>query len=123
MVCLSNRWDFSSLNTFLCLMYSLGRFVSVLVAIRGFVLHRRICSCQRVLVLFCDWDRKRALAASGALKTMGSWVWSIHPLFQSIFGWVAANQGYPSIALCSPSSVRKNLMLVVVDPVWVAKSV
>src|SRR6266446_5534167 len=70
-----------------------------------------------------DLGRKHAFAALGALRTIGSWVWSIQPLFQSIFGWVAANQGYPSIALCSPSSVRKNLMLVVVDLVRNPRSV
>ncbi len=110
-VCLGSHWDFSSLNTFLCLMYSLGRLLSVLVAIRGFVLHRRICSWWGGLGWLHDWGKNRAFAASGALNTMGSWVWSIQPLFQSIFGWVAANQGYPSMALCSPNSVRKNCIL------------
>ena len=63
-----------------------------------------------------------ALAASDVLKTMGSYVWSIHPLLQSILGCTAANQGYPKIALCSPSCVRKNLMFVVVEPVRIARS-
>ena len=44
-----------------------------------------------------------ALAASEVLNMMGSWVWSIHPLFQSILGCTAANHGYPRIALCSSS--------------------
>ncbi len=65
----------------------------------------------------------RALTASGALSTMGNCVWSIHPLFQSIFGCTMANHGYPRIALCSPNCVRKNLMFVVVGPVRMARLV
>jgi hypothetical protein len=38
-------------------------------------------------------EENRALATSLVLKMMGSWEWSIHPLFQSIFGCIAANQG------------------------------
>ncbi len=64
-----------------------------------------------------------ALAVSGVLKTMGSCVWLIHPLLQSILGCMAVNHGYPRIALCSPSCVRKNLMLVVVVPVRIARLV
>jgi hypothetical protein len=44
---------------------------------------------------------------SGAQNITGSWVWSIHPLFQSIHGWKAANQGYPRITLFSPRLERK----------------
>src|SRR6266481_9183923 len=72
MVCFGSRWDFSSLNTFLCLTYSFGRLVSVVVAINGFVLHRRICSQWRGLAWLRDRGTNRAFAASGALKTMGS---------------------------------------------------
>ncbi len=64
-----------------------------------------------------------ALAVSDVLKMMGNCVWSIHPLLQSIFGCTTANHGYPRIALCSLSWVRKNLMLVVVVPVCMARSV
>ena len=64
-----------------------------------------------------------ALAVSGALNTMGSCIWSINPLFQLILGCTAVNHGYPRIALCSPSCVRKNLMLVVVVPVHMDKLV
>jgi hypothetical protein len=35
----------------------------------------------------------RAFTASLVLKMMGSWEWSIQPLFQLIFGCIAANQG------------------------------
>ena len=65
----------------------------------------------------------RAFAASGVLNMMGSCIWSIHPLLQSILGWTAVNHGYPRITLCSPNWVRKNLMLVVVAPVHMARSV
>ena len=73
--------------------------------------------------LFIVHGINRALAASLALNTIGNCVWSIQPLFQSILGCTAANQGYPRIALCSPNWVRKNLMLVLVDPVRMARSV
>ncbi len=85
-------------------------------------LQSRICSILVGCGLLMDCGTNRALAASGALNTMGSCVWLIHPLLQLIFGCTAANQGYPRIALCSPSWVRKNLMVVVVDPVRIAKS-
>ena len=91
MVCFGSCWDFSSLNTFSCLMYSFGRVVLVVVVIIGFVLHRRICSRWRILGWLCDRGRNRAFAASGALRMMGSWVWLIHPLFQLILGCTAAN--------------------------------
>jgi hypothetical protein len=64
-----------------------------------------------------------ALCAFEAHKTIGSWVWSIHPFFQSIFGCTAANHGYPKMALCSPRSDRKNRSLIVVVPVLVSRSV
>src|ERR1700682_5674096 len=50
----------------------------------------------------------RALAVSTLLMITGSCEWSIHPLFQSILGWTAADQGYPRITLLSPKSDRKN---------------
>ena len=31
-------------------------------------------------------------------RMSGSWLLLIHPLAQSIFGWLAANHGYPRIA-------------------------
>src|SRR6266404_8109186 len=122
-VCFGSRCDCSSLNTLSCLAYSFGREVFVILMMVGVVLHRRSCSRWMGLGWLIDRGKNRAFAALGALRTIGSCVWSIHPLFQSIFGCVATNQGYPSIALCSPSSVRKNLMLVVIDPVRVARSV
>ena len=40
-----------------------------------------------------------AMATSAALRTMGSWEWSIHPLAQSILGCTVVNQGYPRMTL------------------------
>ena len=59
----------------------------------------------------------RARFALGALNIMGNCEESIHPLFQSIFGCVAANQEYPKIALFSPRSVRKKQRGLLVVPV------
>ena len=64
-----------------------------------------------------------AFAASGARRMMGNCEWSIHPCFQSIFGWVAANQGYPSMILFSPNSDRKKRRLERCVPVCTCKSV
>ena len=60
---------------------------------------------------------KVAFFALGARRMMGNWVWSIHPLFQSMLGCTAANQEYPKMALCSPKSVRKNQRVIVWLPV------
>ena len=73
--------------------------------------------------LFMDRGMKRALLALFALRMMGSWEESIHPCFQSILGCTAANQEYPSIALFSPKSVRKNHSFDRLGPVWTSKSV
>ncbi len=59
------------------------------------------------------------LAASIVCRMTGSCLWSIHPLAQSICGWVDANQGYPSMILWSPRSDRKNLWLVLCFLVWI----
>src|SRR6266478_3036574 len=124
MVCLGSRCDFSSLKTLLCFSYSCGIFaLSVSWAVLMVALQSRICSVLTGRGLLMVRNIKRAFAASGALNTIGSWVWSIHPLLQSILGCTAANHGYPRIALCSPSCVRKNLIFVVVGPVHIARSV
>src|SRR6266403_3633828 len=124
MVCLGSRCDFSSLKTLLCLEYSCGICVLLVSwAVPMVALQSRICSIFMGHGLLIVRSIKHAFAASGALNTIGSCVWSIHPLFQSILGCTAVNHGYPKIALCSPSCVRKNLMFVVVDPVRMARSV
>src|SRR6266436_469909 len=124
MVCLGSCCDFSSLKTLLCLAYSCGIFVLLVSwAVPMVALQSRICSVFMGHGLLTVRSMKWALVASGALSIMGSCVWSIHPLLQSILGCTAANHGYPRIALCSPNCVRKNLMFVAVDPVRMAKSV
>jgi hypothetical protein len=72
---------------------------------------------------FLSWGVKFAFWAFSAHKMIGNWVWSIHPFFQSIFGCTAVNQGYPSIALCSPRSDKKKHSLVPVVPVRVFRLV
>src|SRR6266404_9483948 len=124
MVCFGSRWDFSSLKTLLCLAYSDGIFASsVSWAVPIVALQSSIHSVRTGRGLFTIRGVNHAFAASVALNTIGNCVWSIQPLLQSILGCTAANQGYPKIALCSPSCVRKNLMLVLVDPVQMARSV
>src|SRR6266436_3843043 len=124
MVCFGSRWDCSSLNTLLCLAYSGGIFASSTPwAVPIVALQSSMRLVGMGLGLFIVRGMNCALAASAILNTMGSCVWSIHPLLQSILGCTAVNQGYPRIALCSPSCVRKNLMFVVVDPIRMARSV
>src|SRR6266403_229005 len=124
MVCFGSRWDCSSLKTLLCFVYSCGIFASfVSWAVPIVALQSKIRSCWIGRGLLTVRGVKRAFAASEVLKTIGNCVWSIHPLLQSIFGCTVANHGYPRIALCSPSCVRKNLMLVLVDPIRMARSV
>src|SRR6266436_9435578 len=124
MVCFGSRWDCSSLKTLLCLAYSCRILVlSVSWVVPIIALQSRICLVWMGHGLLTVRGIKRAFAASEVLKTIGSCVWSIQPLFQSIFGCTVANHGYPRIALCSPSCVRKNLMLVLVDPIRMARSV
>src|SRR6266404_3814137 len=120
-VCFGSLCDCSLLKTLLCFEYFLGIFVgSVSWAVPMVALQSRICSIFVNHGLLMEHGMNCALAVSGALNMMGSCVWSIHPLFQSILGCTAANQRYPRIALCSPSCVRKNLMFVVVEPVRIA---
>ena len=75
------------------------------------------------LGLFTERGTNRARLALLALRMMGSWDESIHPRFQSIFGCTAANQEYPSMALFSPRSVRKNRSLDRFEPVCTSRSV
>src|SRR6266436_2614232 len=85
MVCLGSRCDFSLLKTLLCLAYSCGIFVlSISWVVPMVALQSRICSVLLGRGLLIVLSMKRALAASGALSTIGSCIWSIHPLFQSI---------------------------------------
>ena len=58
--------------------------------------------------LLIDRGMNRAHFMLLALRMIGSCDESIHPHFQSILGCTAANQEYPSIALFSLRSVKKN---------------
>jgi hypothetical protein len=46
-----------------------------------------------VWILLIQCGRNLAREASELLSITGSCPWSIHPCFQSIFGWNAVNQG------------------------------
>src|SRR5713101_2821129 len=81
-----NFFDSSSLNTLVYCQYwggirllSKGVAFPFLIFIRG----------SRVILV-----ENRAMATSAALRTMGSWEWSIHPRAQSIFGWAVVNHRY-----------------------------
>ena len=109
--------DCSSLNTLWCHWYSSGIFDGGLSIGAAMVTRpMKYCSCGWYWHL-CNQCVYFTLVALDALNMIGSWVVLIHPLFQSIRGWNAVNQGYPSMAFCSPRSNRKNLRLVVCCPV------
>ncbi len=94
MVCFGSHWDFSSLKTLLCLAYSGGIFgLSVSWMVPIVALQSNIHSCGVGRGLFIVRGTNRALAALFVLNTIGSCMWSIQPLLQSIFGCTAANQG------------------------------
>src|SRR6266446_3596950 len=93
-VCLGSHCDFSSLKTLLCLAYSCGIFVlSISWAVPIVALQSSMHWIRTGRGLFIIHSTNRALAASVVLNTIGSCVWSIQPLLQSIFGCTAANQG------------------------------
>jgi hypothetical protein len=80
-------------------------------------------SARAALILLICRGINRARAASGVLSMTGSWLWSIQPLFQSIHGWKAVNQGYPKMTLFSPRLERKNRRVCRCAPVCVCRSV
>ena len=110
---LGNLWDCSSLKTLWCCWYSAGIFdggaVMGAVKVTQLMKYWSFCICW----CFCVLCVYLAFSAFDALKMTRSWVVLIHPCFQLIHGWNTANQGYPSMALCSPRSDKKNLRLVV----------
>jgi hypothetical protein len=75
------------------------------------------------LGLLTHHGKNHAWVASSAHSTMGNCPWLIHPLFQSILGWNAVNQGYPRIALFSPRFERKNRRVDHCVPVCTCRSV
>jgi hypothetical protein len=89
-------WDFYLLNTFMWQWNSLGTLVkSASSSWSGWMvtLHRKYLSFHMGRGMFLILGTKVAFCAFGALSTMGSWAWLIHPFLQLILGWVAANHG------------------------------
>jgi hypothetical protein len=126
MVCFGNHWDFSLLNTFSCRQYSFGIFpFSCCQSCLGWIvtlpMKYFISGLARGTFFVCGTNI--AFCAFGAHRTIGSWVWSIHPFFQSILGCTAVNHGYPKMALCSPRLDKKNHSLVTAVPVLVFRSI
>jgi hypothetical protein len=76
-----------------------------------------IRSVEDSLGMLTVLGRKQAFVALGVQNMMGNWEWSIHPLLQSICGCIAANHGYPRMALFSPKVERKNRRLIRLLPV------
>ena len=130
--------DASSLNTFKCWRYSVGIFsnssgnmvtpsfagssvVAVACPIVIYVMCRASCGGGRGVFLIRGTNLARAWSA--VWNMMGNWVDSIQPLFQSIWGCTAANQGYPSMHLLSPRCERKNRKFVRCLPTCTPKSV
>ena len=67
------------------------------------------CRCDTTsLGMFLVCGVKTNFLAFGARRMIGSWVWSIQPLFPLMLGCTAVNQEYPRITLWYPRSVRKN---------------
>jgi len=98
-----NFFDSWSLNMWACFWYCGGmKFLGSVVLGTSIARHTMVCD----IGLICR-GRNRAFATSGLRSTMGSWSWEIHPRAQSIFGWVAMNQGYPKMTLFSLRSNRK----------------
>ena len=60
---------------------------------------------------------------SGAHMMSSSCSASIYPLAQLMFGWVAANHGYPRMSFWSSISVRKKHSLILCCPVCISRSV
>jgi hypothetical protein len=125
MVCFGSHWDFSSLNTFSCRRYSSNiLFFSCDQSCLGWIvtlpMKYFVSSLAQGTFFVCGTNI--AFCVFKAHRMIGSWVWSIHPLFQSMLGCTATNQGYPRMTLCSPSLDKKNHSLVVVFPVLVSRS-
>ena len=125
-VCCGRRCDSSSLKTLPWCWYSTGILG---LGVEGVV---RLWKVTHPMKYWCDTPSlgtflvcgtNIAFLAFGARRMMGSWVWSIQPLFQSLFGCTAANQEYPRIALWSPRLVRKNQRDIVWCPVLTFRSV
>ena len=118
-VCLGSRCDSCSEKILACHWYWLGMSGFSSTAVSPMVALPLKCQsftsgCGLLIVR----RENQARFAFGAQNMIGSCEESIHPLFQSIFGCVAANHEYPRIALFSPKSVRKKRRGLLVVPVW-----
>jgi hypothetical protein len=104
-----NSCDMSSEKTLEYCWYCSGMFASGRLPL-GLMITLPIYSLSLgvILGLLTCHGRKHVLSISWVLKIIGSCIWSIHPRFQSIRGWKAANHGYPRMALFSSKSERKN---------------
>ena len=125
-VCCGRRCDSSSLKTLPWHWYSAGTLGFGIEDVVGLwkVTHpMKYCCDITYLGTFLVCGVKTAFLVFDAWRMVGSWVWSIQPLFQSILGCTAVNQEYPRIALWSPRSVRKKQRDVVWCPVLTFKSV
>ena len=123
-VCLGRRCNSCSEKIFACLWYSVGIGGSSVASVDPMVtfpMKYRVVSTGQGL--FIDHGTNQACFTLLALRMIGSYDASIHPCFQLIFGCTAANQEYPSIALFSPRSIRKNCSFDQFGPIWTSKSV
>ena len=126
MVCCGRHCDSSSLKTLLWRWYSTGTLgfrVEGVVELWKVTRPMKYWCATTSLGTFLVRGVKTAFLAFGARRMMGSWVWSIQPLFQLMLGCTAANQEYPRIALWLPKFVRKNQRDVVWCPVLTFRSV
>ena len=115
-----NFFDSWSSNTRACFRYYGGtKFFGSTFVVGILSTHpRMVCD----IGLICR-GRNRTFTVSGLRNTIGNWSWEIHPQAQSIFGWVAVNQGYPRMTLFSSKLERKYCSVRCVVPVLVCKSV
>jgi len=101
-----NFFGSCSSNTQACFRYCGGTkvFGSMVGVVESTTLPIMVCNVG----LICR-GRNRAFVVLGLLNTIGSWLWEIHPLAQSILGCVTVNHGYPRMTWFLPRSERKYL--------------
>ena len=120
-VCWGRHCDSSSLNTLLWCWYSAGTLGGSVDDVTGLwkVTHpMKYWAWETSLGTFLVHGMKDAFFTLGARRVMVNWVWSIHPLLQSMSGCTTVNQEYPKMALCSPKLVRKNWRVIVWFLFW-----
>jgi hypothetical protein len=114
-----NSWDASSEKTLSNALYCSGILG---LGSAAWMCNQLIRNVEDSLGTLVVRGRKRAFAASGVRSMIGSWEWSIHPLLQLICSCIAANHGYPRMALFSPKFERKNRRLTRLLSVWTERS-